>query len=114
MQLNALRRELLQDMLAPHLDAPMVVGQAYLQPYCTCGGRNLYLYLVNGSLDEASSVMLAMGAIRFSGAWVLTSRNVRRTVSYKEEPNGRFTFDLRLAPMDAALLCLTLQKEEPT
>lgn len=32
---------------------------------------------------------------------------------YTEEPDGRFTFDLRLAPMDAALLCLTLQEEEP-
>ena len=114
MQLNALRRELLQDMLAPHLDAPMVVGQAYLQPYCTCDGRNLYLYLVNGGMDEALSVTLAMGALRFSGAWALTSRNERRTVPYAEEPDGRFTFDLRLAPMDAALLCLTLQKEEPT
>ena len=57
---------------------------------------------------------LAMGALRFSGAWVLTSRNERRTIPYAEEPDGRFTFDLRLAPMDAALLCLTLQEEEPT
>ena len=63
MQLNALRRELLQDMLASRLDAPMVAGQAYLQPYCTCDGRDLYLYLVNGSMDEASSVTLAMGAL---------------------------------------------------
>ena len=55
-----------------------------------------------------------MGALRFSGAWALTSRNERRTVPYAEEPDGRFIFDLRLAPMDAALLCLTLQKEEPT
>lgn len=113
MQLNALRRELLQDMLASRLDAPMVAGQAYLQPYCTCDGRDLYLYLVNGSMDEASSVTLAMGALRFSGAWVLTSRNERRTIPYTEGPDGRFTFDLRLAPMDAALLCLTLQEEEP-
>ena len=113
MQLNALRRELLQDMLASRLDAPMVAGQAYLQPYCTCDGRDLYLYLVNGSMDEASSVTLAMGALRFSGAWALTSQNERRALPYAEEPDGRFTFDLRLAPMDAALLCLTLQEEAP-
>ena len=113
MQLNALRRELLQDMLASRLDAPMVAGQAYLQPYCTCDGRDLYLYLVNGSMDEASSVTLAMGALRFSGAWALTDQNERRTIPYTEGPDGRFTFDLRLAPMDAALLRLTLQEEEP-
>lgn len=67
MQLNALRRELLQDMLASRLDAPMVAGQAYLQPYCTCDGRDLYLYLVNGSMDEASSVTLAMARSAFRG-----------------------------------------------
>ena len=91
----------------------MVAGQAYLQPYCTCDGRDLYLYLVNGSMDEASSVTLAMGALRFSGAWALTDQNERRTIPYTEGPDGRFTFDLRLAPMDAALLRLTLQEEEP-
>ena len=64
-------------------------------------------------MDEASSVTLSMGALRFSGAWVLTGQNERRALPYTEEPDRRFTFDLRLAPMDAALLRLTLQEEEP-
>lgn len=112
MQLNALRREILLEALLPHLDAPCVVGQTYVQPYCTQEGNTLYLYLVNGSMDDVPSVTLALGAYQPASAWMLTSENVRAAVHWTPLTGQRAVFDIRLAPMDAVLLCLTLEQEE--
>lgn len=112
MQLSALRREILQDALTGRLDAPMVVGQAYLQPYCTCDENHLYVYLVNGSMDAVDSVTLELGKVRFDDAWVLTSRMERTAVRWRAETDSRAVFSVALSPMDAALLCLHLPQQE--
>lgn len=113
MQLTSLRREILQDVLSGRLDAPMVVGQAYLQPYCTCDGQTLHMLLLNGSLDGVDSVTLDMGRLRFDRVWVRTSRNEHRPVSWRTE-GRRAVLDLRLEPMDAVLLTFTLTQQEET
>lgn len=112
MQLSALRREILQDALTGRLDAPMVVGQAYLQPYCTCDGKQMYVYLINGSMDAVDSVTLELGSVRFDDAWILSSRNERLQARWNAENDTRAVFSLQLAPMDAALLCLHLLQQE--
>ena len=60
MLLNALRQEILQDVL---LDAnapfPMVQGNAYLQPHYLSCADGEYLYLVNGSSDAVETVRIA-------------------------------------------------------
>lgn len=60
MLLNALRQEILQDVLknagAPF---PMVVGTPYLEPHYIVKDGAEYLYLVNGSSDSVESVRLS-------------------------------------------------------
>lgn len=59
MLLNALRQELLQDMLL-HADAqfPMVRNAPYLEPHYLCRDGEEYLYLVNGNSDTVEGVQL--------------------------------------------------------
>ena len=60
MLLNALRQEILQDvLLEANAPFPMVQGNAYLQPHYLSCPDGEYLYLVNGSSDAVETVRLA-------------------------------------------------------
>ena len=112
MQLTSLRRELMQDAVAAFgaLDAPMVTGGAYLQPYCTADEEHIYCYLVNASLDAVPSVTLDMGRYRLVSASVLTSDC--RSAELAAVPEGERTMlPLSIPPLDAALLTLRVEKE---
>jgi len=59
MLLNALRQELLQDVLrSAGAKFPMVLGSPYLEPHYLSCDSGEYLYLVNGSSDAVESVRL--------------------------------------------------------
>ena len=60
MLLNALRQEILQDVLAnAGVSFPMVVGTPYLEPHYIKKDGNEYLYLVNSNSDTAETVRLS-------------------------------------------------------
>ena len=64
MLLNALRQEILQDVLRnANAQFPMVVGSPYLQPHYLEHEGSEYLYLVNGSSDAVESVTLTGPAL---------------------------------------------------
>lgn len=58
---NALRQEILQDVLrAAGADFPMVVGCPYLEPHDIVKDGEEYLYLINGSSDTVCSIKLTI------------------------------------------------------
>ena len=61
MLLNALRQEILQDVLrAAGANFPMVVGSPYLEPHYIVRDGEEYLYLINGNSDTVCSVRLTV------------------------------------------------------
>lgn len=61
---NALRQEILQDVLrAAGADFPMVAGFPYLEPHYIIKDGEEYLYLINGSSDTVCSVKLTVSGL---------------------------------------------------
>lgn len=110
MFLNTLRREVLRDILLrrARLDAPVVEGPAYLQPYCTADGGRLYVYLVNASLDPAAGWRLHMGGTGWRRAGLCFSDGRREETALPD--SEILAFPQTLGSMETVLI--TLEKEQ--
>ncbi len=111
MQLGGVRRDILQDAVARlrRRLVPMVLGNAYLQPYAAMEGHTLYLYLVNGSSDPAEGLRLDLGRCRPKELRILDSGCQERRVPFVMD--GACTVDWTLPPMDACLITIQLEEE---
>ena len=113
MFLNNLRREILLDILRrrARLNAPVVEGPAYLQPYCTGDGDRLYVYLVNGAMDPVKGWRLHMGSggWRRAGLYFSDGRREEMEMSPDEES---IAFPQALGVMEAVLIALDKEQED--
>ena len=113
MFLNNLRREILLDILRrrARLNAPVVEGPAYLQPYCTGDGDRMYVYLVNGAMDPAKGWRLHMGGggWRRAGLYFSDGRREEMEVSPDEES---IAFPQALGVMETVLIALDKEQED--
>lgn len=111
MQLNAVRREIMQDAIRKSgRPVVMAVGEAYLQPYCTRRENTLYVYLVNASHDVLESVRLYVPHDYADQAAVLCSDCRELTLSLKKNADC-LELPLHLAALDACLVTLELTEE---
>lgn len=111
MLLSALRQEILQDVLhQAKPDFPMVLGTPYLEPYVFEMDGQQYLYLINGSTDEAASVHLTSknlpGAVPAWRSWGETSIAVTADAC----PSGTH-LHISIPSMEAVLLKLTTKEK---
>ncbi len=61
MAFNRMRQEVLQDMLChAGVGFPMVKGLPYMEPYCFEHQNSQWIYLVNGSSDDAAKIQLVL------------------------------------------------------
>ena len=105
MFLNSLRRDLLHEILLrrARLDAPVVLKNAYVQPYCTRQGNTLYIYLVNAGADDQREIQLRLGEGR-ARLTLLYSDGREETM---ETEGGRVTIPGPLASMETVLITVS-------
>ena len=114
MQLNPVRRDILQKALAGSgkLDAPIVLGAAHLHAYCTKRGQTVFLYLVNGSHDPAENLSLLLPDGTLQEVRCLSESGRESPVVFTQL--GREAkLSASLPPLSAALLTLEFGKEQP-
>ena len=117
MLLNDVRQALLADVLTAsgRLDAPLVLDEPYLTPYCTREGGRTNLYLVNGALDTVMRATLSVGGRdRLLRVRALPSDGPEKAFTAQVR-DGCCTLPLPVAPMESVLLILeeaTKQTEE--
>ena len=108
MLLNSVRQAVLQDVLiAAGAPFPMVTDLPYVEPYCFCDADTMYIYLVNGSSDEADGLPLRL-PIDFAPNEVSVWSSEAADTDLKRIPvkfvDGSTVLPLRLASMESLLL----------
>ncbi len=107
MLLNSVRQAILQEILCPVLQKlPMVEKSPYLEPYCTILEGKTFMYLVNGSSDDAPQVRLSMGSLIPKTVTVLPSLGEEHTFVC-EVQDGICTLPVQIPSLEAALLIFT-------
>lgn len=103
MLLNRVRQEIMQEALdAAGLEAPMVRGLAYVEPYCLRTGGSVALYLINASSDAAERITLSR--LPGAAARALRSEDAREQTLAPRPTAGGVALDLSVGSLEAALI----------
>ncbi len=115
---NDVRQQVLQDALlsSGRLDAPMVLDSPDLAPYVMFdeAGGTLYVYLVNGSLDDVERVSLRFPAQSDRALCVRVLPSSLGDAERTQEatvPDGLCTLEMRIPSMESALLIFSINEE---
>lgn len=108
MLLNSVRQAVLQDVLiAADASFPLVANLPYVEPYCFRDRDVIYIYLVNGSSDEADGLPLRL-PIDFApnevSVWSSESADTHPKPIPARFVDGSAVLPLRLASMESLLL----------